>query len=169
MTFLIHQCLHLIAISRVHLQIAIRSIQLQVYIFIDNFLFICGQNNRGLFNGSADLLGLGRHLISFVEQTCQIYNKTFSYCLPSSFSDVGYLTFGAANNSGVKYTRFSTISNQSSFYGLDIVGINIGGIQIPFLSSIFSSGGASIDSGTSLRGDYHQLPMLASVIPSKKE
>jgi hypothetical protein len=115
---------------------------------IDNFLFGCGQNNQGLFNGSAGLLGLGRHPISFIEQTSQIYNKTFSYCLPSTFSDVGYLTFGVANNSDVKYTPFSTISNHSSFYGLDIVGISVGGTQIPLLSSIFSSGGAIIDSGT---------------------
>jgi hypothetical protein len=53
-----------------------------------------------------------------------------------------------ANNSDVKYTPFSTISNHSSFYGLDIVGISVGGTQIPLLSSIFSSGGAIIDSGT---------------------
>jgi hypothetical protein len=115
---------------------------------IDGFLFGCGQNNQGLFSGSAGLLGLGRHPISFVQQTSQKYHKTFSYCLPSTSSGVGHLTFGATSNSYVKYTPFSTVSQSNSFYGLDISGISVGGTKLPISSSIFSSGGAIIDSGT---------------------
>jgi hypothetical protein len=115
---------------------------------IDGFLFGCGQNNQGLFGGSAGLLGLGRHPISFVQQTSQKYHKTFSYCLPSTSSGVGHLTFGATSNSYVKYTPFSTVSQSNSFYGLDISGISVGGTKLPISSSIFSSGGAIIDSGT---------------------
>ncbi|XP_045822290.1 aspartyl protease family protein At5g10770-like [Trifolium pratense] len=126
---------------------------------IDNFLFGCGQNNQGLFNGSAGLLGLGRHPISFIEQTSQLYNKTFSYCLPSTSSDTSYLTFGATNDSDVKYTPFSNVSNNSSFYGLDIIGISVGGTQLPISSSTFFSGGAIIDSGTVIT----RLPLTAYV------
>lgn len=115
---------------------------------IDSFLFGCGQDNEGLFGGSAGLLGLGRHPISFVQQTSQKYQKTFSYCLPSTSSGVGHLTFGASDNKYVKYTPFSTISRSNSFYGLDIAGISVGGTKLPISSSIFSSGGAIIDSGT---------------------
>jgi len=115
---------------------------------IDGFLFGCGQDNEGLFGGSAGLLGLGRHPISFVQQTSQKYQKTFSYCLPSTSSGVGHLTFGASDNKYVKYTSFSTVSRSNSFYGLDIAGISVGGTKLPISSSIFSSGGAIIDSGT---------------------
>ncbi|XP_058788128.1 aspartyl protease family protein At5g10770-like [Vicia villosa] len=115
---------------------------------VDGFLFGCGQNNQGLFGGSAGLLGLGRHPISFVQQTSKKYYKTFSYCLPSTSSAVGHLTFGGTANKYVKYTPFSTVSRSESFYGLDIAGISVGGTKLPISSSLFTSGGAIIDSGT---------------------
>ncbi|XP_061363908.1 aspartyl protease family protein At5g10770-like [Gastrolobium bilobum] len=120
--------------------------------FMPEYLFGCGQNNKGLFGGAAGLLGLGRHPISFVQQTSSKYNKIFSYCLPSTSSSVGYLNFGSAGGGGgynqVKYTPFSTIARSSSFYGLDIAGISVGGAKLPVSSSTFSSGGTIIDSGT---------------------
>ncbi|KAI5409241.1 aspartyl protease family protein At5g10770 [Lathyrus oleraceus] len=115
---------------------------------VDGFLFGCGQNNQGLFGGSAGLLGLGRHPISFVQQTSQKYYKTFSYCLPSTSSAVGHLTFGATRNKYVKYTPFAPFSSSNSFYGLDIAGISVGGTKLPISPSLFTSGGAIIDSGT---------------------
>ncbi|KAL2322709.1 hypothetical protein Fmac_027088 [Flemingia macrophylla] len=116
---------------------------------VDNFLFGCGQNNQGLFGGSAGLIGLGRHPISVVQQTASKYGKIFSYCLPSTTSSVGHLTFGGAAVGGsLKYTPFSTISRSSSFYGLDITAIAVGGSRLPVSSSTFSAGGAIIDSGT---------------------
>ncbi|RHN67175.1 putative nepenthesin [Medicago truncatula] len=120
---------------------------------IDGFFLGCGENNQGLFGMSAGILGLGRHPISFVQQTAKKYNKIFSYCLPSTSSVVGHLTFGATDNykvanNTVKYTPLSTISRSNSFYGLDIVGISIAKTKLSISSSIFSSGGAIIDSGT---------------------
>ncbi|KAH1239583.1 Aspartyl protease family protein [Glycine max] len=115
---------------------------------VDNFLFGCGQNNQGLFGGSAGLIGLGRHPISFVQQTAAVYRKIFSYCLPATSSSTGRLSFGTTTTSYVKYTPFSTISRGSSFYGLDITGISVGGAKLPVSSSTFSTGGAIIDSGT---------------------
>ncbi|CAK8565654.1 unnamed protein product [Lathyrus sativus] len=116
---------------------------------VDNFLFGCGQDNEGLFNGIAGLLGLGRHPISFVQQTSQKYGNTFSYCLPPTSSGVGHLTFGgAADNNYLSYTPSPAASRGASFYFLDIVGISVGRTKLPISSSLFTSGGAVIDSGT---------------------
>ncbi|GAV77594.1 Asp domain-containing protein, partial [Cephalotus follicularis] len=117
---------------------------------IHNFLFGCGQNNRGLFGLSAGLLGLGRDGISLVSQTAKKYNKLFSYCLPSSSSSIGYLTFGpTASSQSVKYTPFSTISGGgTSYYWVDITGIRVGGKKLSILASVFTNSGTIIDSGT---------------------
>ncbi|XP_008220869.1 PREDICTED: aspartyl protease family protein At5g10770-like [Prunus mume] len=55
----------------------------------EGFLFGCGQDNEGLFHGSAGLLGLGRNNISLVEQTAMKYNRFFSYRLPG-YKTVSY-------------------------------------------------------------------------------
>ncbi|XP_054790967.1 aspartyl protease family protein At5g10770-like [Prosopis cineraria] len=113
----------------------------------DDFLFGCGQNNTGLFGGTAGLLGLGRDPLSFVQQTAHKYHRIFSYCLPSTPSAVGYLNFGPSHRysyGDVKYTPFSSIFKNSSFYGLDFVGISLGGVNIP----ISASSGTVIDSGS---------------------
>ncbi|GAV77596.1 Asp domain-containing protein [Cephalotus follicularis] len=116
---------------------------------IYNFLFGCGQNNRGLFGLSAGLLGLGRDSISLVSQTTQKYNKLFSYCLPSSSSFTGYLAFGpTASSQSVKYTPLSTVSGRTTFYGLDITGISVGGTKLSIPASVFTNSGTIIDSGT---------------------
>ncbi|XP_010424699.1 PREDICTED: aspartyl protease family protein At5g10770-like [Camelina sativa] len=115
----------------------------------DGVYFGCGENNQGLFTGVAGLLGLGRDKLSFPSQTATAYNKIFSYCLPSSASYTGHLTFGTAGISrSVKFTPISTITDGSSFYGLDIVGITVGGQKLAIPSTVFSTPGALIDSGT---------------------
>ncbi|KAK9947240.1 hypothetical protein M0R45_012672 [Rubus argutus] len=117
----------------------------------DGFLFGCGQNNQGLFGASAGLLGLGRNKISFVEQSAQKYGRFFSYCLPSTPSSTGYLSFGRGGkgpSNAIKFTPLSTVSQGGSFYGLNVVGIIVGGRQLSISSSIFSSSGTIIDSGT---------------------
>lgn len=113
----------------------------------DKIVFGCGQNNRGLFGGSAGLLGLGRNQISFVQQTAKKYGRIFSYCLPSTTSATGHLTFGKASGY-VKYTPLTTIARGESFYGLNFLGISVGGRKLSISSSVFSSGGTIIDSGT---------------------
>ena len=115
----------------------------------DSFLFGCGQNNQGLFEGAAGLLGLGRDKLSLPSQTALKYNKFFSYCLPSSASSTGFLTFGNGGLSkSVKFTALSTISQGSSFYGIDITGIRVGGQQLSISASLFTTAGTIIDSGT---------------------
>lgn len=113
-----------------------------------NFLFGCGQNNRGLFGGAAGLIGLGRHPISLVSQTATKYQKLFSYCLPSSSSSTGHLTFGPGTSKSVQFTPLSSTSQGSSFYGLDMIGISVGGNKLSIATSVFTKAGTIIDSGT---------------------
>ncbi|GLT85201.1 hypothetical protein SLE2022_033970 [Rubroshorea leprosula] len=113
----------------------------------DTFLFGCGENNRGLFRGAAGLLGLGRNKFSFPSQTAQKYNKLFSYCLPSSASSTGYLTFGNSGiSSSVKFTPSPKLGE--TFYGLNIIGISVGGNRLSISPSVFYNAGTIIDSGT---------------------
>ncbi|MBA0622529.1 hypothetical protein Godav_008062 [Gossypium davidsonii] len=115
----------------------------------DDFLFGCGQNNQGLFGGAAGLIGLGRDKLSLPSQTASKYKKYFSYCLPSSASSTGFLSFGYGGVSKfVKFTTLTTLSQGASFYGIDIVGISVGGKKLPISASVFTAGGAIIDSGT---------------------
>ncbi|TQE11229.1 hypothetical protein C1H46_003235 [Malus baccata] len=118
------------------------------------FVFGCGQNNQGLFRGIVGLLGLGRSKISFVEQTAQKYNRFFPYCLPSTSSSTSYLSLGNSDNrrsgNAVKFTPLTTLSQGASYYSLGLVGINIGGSQLPISASVFSTSGTIIDSGTAI-------------------
>ncbi|KAI6677993.1 hypothetical protein NL676_038789 [Syzygium grande] len=120
---------------------------------IDNFEFGCGennQNNKGVFGRAAGFIGLADDNISIVEQTAAKYGKYFSYCLPSSTSSTGYLTFG--NDSGapnsVSFTPLSTVPQSSQFYGISIVGISVQGNPLSIPSTVFPSRDAIIDSGT---------------------
>ncbi|OWM86845.1 hypothetical protein CDL15_Pgr015881 [Punica granatum] len=115
----------------------------------DNFMFGCGQDNRGLFGGAAGLLGLGRDKLSIVEQTATKYGRYFSYCLPSSPSSTGHLTFGKGTSAAtLKFTPLSTISEGASFYGITIQGISVGGKKLSIPASTFSNAPGIIDSGT---------------------
>lgn len=113
-----------------------------------NFSFGCGQNNQGLYGGAAGILGLARHPISFPSQTASKYKQLFSYCLPSSASYTGHLTFGGAGaaSTTIKYTPFS--SKITSVYGIDVIGISVSGVKLAINESVFSSGAGIIDSGT---------------------
>ncbi|XWS26137.1 hypothetical protein CRYUN_Cryun26dG0005000 [Craigia yunnanensis] len=115
----------------------------------DNFLFGCGQDNQGLFGRAAGLLGLGRDKLSLPSQTALKYKKVFSYCLPSSASSTGFLSFGYSGlSNSLKFTTLSKISQGSSFYGIDITGISVGGKKLSISASVFTTAGAIIDSGT---------------------
>ncbi|PIN13917.1 Aspartyl protease [Handroanthus impetiginosus] len=113
-----------------------------------NFLFGCGQDNEGLFGKTAGILALGRNPISIISQTAQKYGKYFSYCLPSTSSQTGYLTLGKNKVSdNVKFTPFDN-SHGQTFYFINILSITIGGRQLPIEQSVFKTSGCIIDSGT---------------------
>ncbi|XVE97301.1 hypothetical protein REPUB_Repub03eG0007900 [Reevesia pubescens] len=115
------------------------------------YLFGCGQQNqfRNNNNRVAGLIGLGRGKFSFVSQTAKKYSKIFSHCLPSDDSSVGYLSFGRTKlPKKIKFTTMPKSFQNTSFYGLDIIGINVAGQRVPIKSSVFKTAGAIIDSGT---------------------
>ncbi|KAI4377604.1 hypothetical protein MLD38_015204 [Melastoma candidum] len=122
---------------------------------IENFQFGCGQNNRGLFGRVAGLIGLGRDRISLVEQTASKYGRYFSYCLPSLSSSLGHLSFGNSGGSSA-FTPMITLSDPS-FYGINLVGISVGGNKLSIPQTIFSNAGTVIDSGTTIT----RLPQTA--------
>ncbi|KAK3420545.1 hypothetical protein EUGRSUZ_G01376 [Eucalyptus grandis] len=117
---------------------------------IDNFAFGCCENNQGLFGRAAGLIGLSDSNISIVEQTAAKYDKYFSYCLPSSTSFTGHLTFGKDGRApcSVSFTPLSTVPQNSEFYGISIIGISVEGKPLSIPSTVFSNAGAVIDSGT---------------------
>ncbi|GAV77593.1 Asp domain-containing protein [Cephalotus follicularis] len=110
--------------------------------------FGCGENNQGLFVGQAGLMGLGPDKLSIVSQTASKYGKIFSYCLPSSSSSAGRLTFGPKSSKSVKYTRLSANPKTKPYYGLDLRGIYVGGKKLSISPSVFTTSGTIIDSGT---------------------
>ncbi|PKU70007.1 Protein ASPARTIC PROTEASE IN GUARD CELL 2 [Dendrobium catenatum] len=99
---------------------------------IQNFSFGCGHNNSGEFGQVDGLLGLGRGDLSIISQTAQLYNKVFSYCLPSS----------------VNYTPMLSNPNLPSWYFLKLIAISIGGTRLPLSSTVFTGPGTMLDSGT---------------------
>ncbi|EOA27045.1 hypothetical protein CARUB_v10023140mg [Capsella rubella] len=115
---------------------------------LDDVYFGCGENNHGLFFRTAGILGLGRDKLSIPSQTSSTYNNIFSYCLPSSASNTGHLTFGSDGISeSVKFTQVSSFPSPSN-YGIDIVGISVGDTKLDITPTSFSEKGAIIDSGT---------------------
>ncbi|KAH7841637.1 hypothetical protein Vadar_032430 [Vaccinium darrowii] len=115
-----------------------------------NFIFGCGISNRGLFSGSAGLLGLDNDPFSVVSQTASKYGKYFSYCLPSQSSSTGTLTFGkgGTTSKNIKFTPSPVNPKNPQFYFVDINGIIVGGKKLPISKSVFKTPGTIIDSGT---------------------
>lgn len=113
---------------------------------VPSFLFGCGHKNKGLFRGTAGLLGLGRGKTSIIEQAAQKHKRLFSYCLPTTSSSTGYLIFGGTSSYAAKarYTPLITLpSLASSFYTLKMTAITIAGVRLDVSNSTVTI----IDSG----------------------
>lgn len=119
---------------------------------IKDFEFGCGQNSSGSFGEAAGIIGLGRDELSFVEQSASQFGKYFSYCIPSTSSSPGHLTFGKGDvaNNTTSFTPMTTNPHLESFYGIDIIGIGVEGEPLSIPPAIFSTAKAIIDSGTTL-------------------
>lgn len=120
---------------------------------VDNFVFGCGRNNKGLFGGVSGLMGLGRsQSLSVVSQTSGLFGGVFSYCLPTTEATAsGSLVMGGdssmyKNTTPISYSRMVANPQLSTFYFLNLTGISIGGVALRAPS--FASGGILIDSGT---------------------
>ncbi|XP_043720865.1 aspartyl protease family protein At5g10770-like [Telopea speciosissima] len=116
------------------------------------FKFGCGEENQGLFGSADGLLGLGRNKVSMVSQTSQKYGKIFSYCLPSTTNSTGYLAFGnqthPTTTRKIHYTPLLKDTRGPSFYFLNLTGISVKGKKLAISSSVFTTSGTIIDSGT---------------------
>uniref|UniRef100_A0A804I864 Peptidase A1 domain-containing protein n=1 Tax=Musa acuminata subsp. malaccensis TaxID=214687 RepID=A0A804I864_MUSAM len=118
---------------------------------IEDFIFGCGTDNEVLFHDAAGLVGLGRDKQSLVSQTSQLYHSVFSYCLPSTSSNTGFLKLGETGDaSNTVYTGMLTSSNDPSYYFVDLIGISVAGEQLAISPSVFRSGGTFLDSGTTI-------------------
>ncbi|XP_060168334.1 aspartyl protease family protein At5g10770-like [Lycium barbarum] len=121
---------------------------------VENFVFGCGRNNKGLFGLASGLMGLGRSNLSLISQASGIFGGVFSYCLPSTGTkSSGSLVLGGdsdtsifKNATPISYTRMVANPQLFSFYFLNITGIGIGGVSIQ--GSSFGKSGIMIDSGT---------------------
>lgn len=82
--------------------------------------------------------------MSIVTQTASKYNKLFSYCLPAS-GKTGFLSFGASQS---KSAKFIPLSSDANFYGLELIGMIVGGQKLLISITVFSRAGTIIDSGT---------------------
>ena len=120
---------------------------------LDGFVFGCGLSNRGLFGGTAGLMGFGRTELSLVSQTASRYGGVFSYCLPAATSGdaSGSLSLGGdassyRNTTPVAYTRMIADPAQPPFYFLNITGAAVGGTTLA--AQGLGATNVLIDSGT---------------------
>ncbi|KAK1314152.1 Protein ASPARTIC PROTEASE IN GUARD CELL 2 [Acorus calamus] len=126
--------------------LATDTLTLQSSEAFQGFVFGCGQDNEGLFKGVAGLLGLGRDYASLVSQTSAAFGRVFSYCLPSTTSSTGYLTFGP-HSAAAAFTPLKS-SPRSDLYDVGLTGISVGGRQLAIPTSVFTTAGTIVDSGT---------------------
>ncbi|KAI4376336.1 hypothetical protein MLD38_014111 [Melastoma candidum] len=136
-------------------QVATDTLALTSTVKLPNYIFGCGRDNKGLFNGTDGLLGLSNDgIFSMVTQSASRFGKYFSYCLPPSTNSAGFLAFGntterSLNSTSLGFTPLVTVPENPSFYGIRIIGISVGGVPLPVSSSrILMNSSSIIDSGT---------------------
>ncbi|KAK1549133.1 hypothetical protein Q3G72_025972 [Acer saccharum] len=106
-------------------RLTIRSASGRSTIAVNDILFGCGQNNSDVLDTESGIMGLDRSPLSFVSQTTRLFQNYFSYCLPTSTSTTGYLTFGKTDE----------IKNNTVFTSSGGVGIIDSGTAFTFLPS----------------------------------
>ncbi|GLJ40186.1 hypothetical protein SUGI_0824180 [Cryptomeria japonica] len=115
-----------------------------------DFIFGCAKARTGLITSTPGLVGFGRDSLSFLSQTANLFQETFSYCLPSPES-TGCLALGKAalSSPGLQFTSLLSNDANPSFYYVGLNGISVGEdlVDVPAIDQ--SSGdGTIIDSGT---------------------
>ncbi|PON77756.1 Aspartic peptidase [Parasponia andersonii] len=119
---------------------------------LNDFVFGCGRNNKGLFGGASGLMGLGRSDLSLISQSSSLFGGVFSYCLPSTEPGasgslvMGFDSSAYENSTPISFTKMVPNPQLPTFYFVNLTGISIGGVSLR--SSNFAQGGIVIDSGT---------------------
>lgn len=119
------------------------------------YTFGCVQKTTGSSSPPQGLLGLGRGPLSLLSQTQNLYQSTFSYCLPSfrSLNFSGSLRLGpVAQPKRIKYTQLLKNPRRSSLYYVNLVAIRVGRriVDIPPSALAFNpttGAGTIFDSG----------------------
>ncbi|KAK8498194.1 hypothetical protein V6N12_067622 [Hibiscus sabdariffa] len=123
---------------------------------IPNYTFGCLQKTTGNSVPPQGLLGLGRGPLSLLSQSQNLYQSTFSYCLPSfrSLNFSGSLRLGPTGQPlRIKYTPLLKNPRKPSLYYVNLVAIRVGRkiVDIPPNALAFNpstGAGTIIDSGT---------------------
>ncbi|CAL5201426.1 unnamed protein product [Lathyrus oleraceus] len=123
---------------------------------IPGYTFGCVSKTTGTSAPPQGLLGLGRGPLSLLSQTQNLYQSTFSYCLPSfkSLNYSGSLRLGlSAQPKRIKFTPLLKNPRRSSLYYVNLEAIRVGRkvVDIPPTALAFnpSTGAGTIfDSGT---------------------
>ncbi|CAH9097243.1 unnamed protein product [Cuscuta europaea] len=140
--------------------------------YIPEFIFGCSRSSKGLFVGSAGLLGLGRGKSSLPAQLAATQrpgfsrSSTFSYCLSAdgssdaqAASSIDFGDYGSA----IKPNFTSLLRNRwakrmENFYFIELEGVSVGGYRVagikPSMFKPTDQGGLIIDSGTTVTRLY---------------
>ncbi|PUZ73290.1 hypothetical protein GQ55_2G462400 [Panicum hallii var. hallii] len=120
------------------------------------YTFGCLQRATGTAAPPQGLLGLGRGPLSFLSQTKDMYEATFSYCLPSfkSLNFSGTLRLGRKGQpQRIKTTPLLANPHRSSLYYVNMTGIRVGRKVVPIPAAALAfdpatGAGTVLDSGT---------------------
>ncbi|XVF00229.1 hypothetical protein REPUB_Repub03eG0267200 [Reevesia pubescens] len=123
---------------------------------VPSYTFGCLIKTTGNSVPPQGLLGLGRGPLSLLSQTQDLYQSTFSYCLPSfkSVNFSGSLKLGPKGQPlRIKYTPLLKNPRRPSLYFVNLIGIRVGRkiVDIPPSALAFNpttGAGTIIDSGT---------------------
>ncbi|XP_021774448.1 aspartyl protease AED3-like [Chenopodium quinoa] len=123
---------------------------------IPGYVFGCIQKTTGASVPPQGLLGLGRGPLSLLSQTQNLYQSTFSYCLPSfrSSNFSGSMKLGpVAQPKKIHYTPLLKNPKRPSLYYVNLKAIKVGSktVAIPPEALAFNpnnGAGTVIDSGT---------------------
>lgn len=126
---------------------------------VPGYTFGCLQKTTGNSVPPQGLLGLGRGPLSLLSQTQNLYQSTFSYCLPSfkSLNFSGSLRLGPVGQpKRIKYTPLLKNPRRSSLYYVNLNAIRVGRriVDIPPAALAFNpttGAGTIIDSGNTLK------------------
>ncbi|GLJ40183.1 hypothetical protein SUGI_0824140 [Cryptomeria japonica] len=112
---------------------------------LPGFIFGYANSLSGLISSSLGLVGFGSHGLSFVSQTVNLFQNTFSYCLPNSDS-TGCLDLGidALNYPDLQFTSLLSDASNPTFYYVRLIAISVGAQRVLIDSATI------IDSGTTI-------------------
>ncbi|KAJ9685344.1 hypothetical protein PVL29_017392 [Vitis rotundifolia] len=123
---------------------------------VPGYSFGCIQKATGGSLPAQGLLGLGRGPLSLLSQTQNLYQSTFSYCLPSfkSLNFSGSLRLGPVGQpKRIKYTPLLKNPRRPSLYFVNLMAVRVGRrvVDVPPGSFAFNpttGAGTIFDSGT---------------------